>query len=93
MRRERPGAMNKLVAVAGDVTMEGLGLVPSDVQLLIDNVSVVFNSAATIRFDEELRKAVEMNVKGPKKLMEICHRMTHLEVGHRRKKKKTFSQF
>jgi len=80
VRRERPGAMNKLVAVAGDVTMEGLGLVPSDVQLLIDNVSVVFNSAATIRFDEELRKAVEMNVKGPKKLMEICHRMTHLEV-------------
>ena len=80
LRRDSPNALKKLVAVAGDVTLPGLGLSPSDLQLLCDNVSVVFNSAATIKFDEELRKAVEMNVKGPKKLMEICHQMKHLEV-------------
>ena len=72
--------LNKLVAVAGDVTLPGLGLSASDVQILCDNVSVVFNSAATIKFDEELRTAVEMNVKGPMKLIEICHQMKHLEV-------------
>lgn len=68
------------MVVASDVTQPGLGLSGSDLQLLCDNVSVVFNSAATIRFDEELRTAVEMNVKGPKRLMEICHQMKHLEV-------------
>jgi len=80
LRRERPNVLKKLVAVAGDVTSPGFGLSPADLEMLCENVSVIFNSAATIKFDEELRTAVEMNVKGPKMLMEICHQMKRLEV-------------
>lgn len=69
-----------MVAVAGDITMPGYGLSPSDLQLLIDNVSVVFNSAATVKFDEELKTAINMNVRGPKELLEICRKMKSLEV-------------
>lgn len=72
--------MNKLVAVTGDVTIDELGLSPPDLQLLCDNVSIVFHSAATGKFDEELRTAVEVNVKGPQRLMKICHQMKCLEV-------------
>lgn len=60
--------------------MPGYGLSPSDLQLLIDNVSVVFNSAATVKFDEELKTAINMNVRGPKELLEICRKMKSLEV-------------
>lgn len=80
VRRDRPQVMDKVIPVAGDVTMPGLGLSKADLQLLIDNVSLVFNSAATVRFDEDLRTAVEMNVKGPQRLMEICHQMKRLDV-------------
>ena len=72
--------MAKITAVSGDVTLPELGLSPSDLQLLIENVSVVFHSAATIRFNEELKTALDMNVKGPMQLLEICRKMKRLEV-------------
>ena len=72
--------MSKVTAVTGDVTFPAYGLSPSDLRLLIENVSVVFNSAATIKFDEELKDAIQMNVKGPMQLLEICRQMKHLEV-------------
>jgi fatty acyl-CoA reductase len=72
--------MTKVTAVTGDVTFPAYGLSPSDLRLLIENVSVVFNSAATIKFDEELKDAIQMNVKGPMQLLEICRQMKHLEV-------------
>ena len=72
--------MDKIVAVAGDITLPGFGLSPADLKTLCDNVSIVFNSAATVKFDEELKTAVKMNVKGPRQLMDICRQMKHLEV-------------
>lgn len=74
--------MNKVIPVAGDVTMPSLGISPEDLKLLCDDVSVVFNSAATVRFDEDLRTAVELNVKGPQRLMNVCHQMKRLEVSY-----------
>ena len=72
--------LEKIVALSGDVTFENFGLSPSDLNLLIENVSVVFNLAATVRFDEELKSALKMNVKGPRCLLEICRKMKHLDV-------------
>lgn len=80
VRMQQPRAMEKLTAVTGDVTLPGFGLSPTDLQLLTENVSIVFNSAATIKFDEELKDAIEMNVKGPMKLLEISRQMKRLEV-------------
>ena len=80
MRKQQPRALEKIIPIAGDVTLPELGLSAADMQLLLDNVSIVFNSAATVKFDEELKAAVEMNVKGPRQLLEICRRMKHLEV-------------
>ena len=74
--------MKKIVAVAGDVTFPGFGLSPEDLQLIHDNVSIVFNSAATDKFDEELKTAVQLNVKGPRELLAICRKMKKLQVKH-----------
>ena len=52
---EQPAVFEKLLPVAGDIMEPGLGLNESDMQLLIDNVAVVFHLAATIRFDAPLR--------------------------------------
>lgn len=80
LRREQSNMLEKIVVVAGDVSQVGFGLSPSDLKLLVENVSVVFNLAATVRFDEDLKAALKMNVKGPTSLLEICRKMKHLKV-------------
>jgi len=35
---------------------------------------------ATVRFNEELRTAVNINLKGPQRLLRLCHQMKHLVV-------------
>lgn len=80
LRRDQPQVMDKVIPVAGDVTLPGLGISPQDLKLICEDVSIVFNSAATVRFDEDLKTAVELNVKGPQRLMQVCHQMKRLEV-------------
>ncbi|KAI9556292.1 hypothetical protein GHT06_018866 [Daphnia sinensis] len=80
IRKQRPDVLGKITAVAGDMTFPGLGLSSSDLQSLKDNVSIVFHSAATIKFNEELKAAIRMNVKGPLQLLEICRQMKRLQA-------------
>ena len=47
---------------------------------LCDDVSVVFHCAATVKFDEQLRISVEMNVLGTQRLIALCHKMPKLVV-------------
>ena len=52
----------------------------SDASLLQKGVHVVYHSAATVRFDEKLRVAVNMNVLAVRKMLNLCRKMEHLEV-------------
>ncbi len=56
IRTERADLLKKLVVVAGDITEPKLGLNDEDVDSLIRDVSIVFHSAATVKFDEDLTK-------------------------------------
>lgn len=40
----------------------------------------MFHSAATLKFDEELKKAVEQNVRSVMRIMDICDRLPKMEV-------------
>ncbi|XP_047097189.1 putative fatty acyl-CoA reductase CG5065 [Schistocerca piceifrons] len=80
LRKERPQELNKIVPIQGDVTEPELGISQSDQNLLIRTVSVVFHSAATVKFDEALKLSVTINMLGTKRLVELCHRMLGLEA-------------
>ncbi|XP_063218990.1 putative fatty acyl-CoA reductase CG5065 [Bacillus rossius redtenbacheri] len=80
IRNERPLDLNKIIPIQGDVTEPELGISQSDQNLLIRYVSVVFHSAATVKFDEALKLSVTINMLGTKRLVELCHRMLSLEV-------------
>jgi len=82
LRKERPEALKKLVAVSGDITVDKLGLSASDKQILIDNVSVVFHSAARVRFDFDLRTAIEMNITGLQRVANLCREIKNLDVNY-----------
>ena len=77
---EQPDVKTKIILVEGDITLPNLGISSVDLDLLVNNVSIVFNSAATVRFNEELRTAVNINLKGPQRLLRLCHQMKHLVV-------------
>jgi fatty acyl-CoA reductase len=55
VKKIHPNYKSKLVAVTGDLSEPDLGISFQERQSIIDNVSIVFHSAATVRFDEPLR--------------------------------------
>lgn len=80
LRKERPSELNKIIPILGDITEPELGISPSDQALLAKTVSVVFHSAATVKFDEALKLSVTINMLGTKRLVELCHQMMSLEA-------------
>lgn len=50
-----PDFKSKLVGIIGDLNEHNLGISDEDRQMLCKNVSIVFHSAATVRFDEPLK--------------------------------------
>ncbi|XP_014677309.1 PREDICTED: putative fatty acyl-CoA reductase CG5065 [Priapulus caudatus] len=55
VRQATPGVEEKVVAISGDITEPNLGVAASDEEALQREVSIVFHSAATVRFDDHLR--------------------------------------
>jgi fatty acyl-CoA reductase len=80
LRKERPNDLSKLIPINGDITADELGISESDQSLLCRNVSVVFHSAATVKFDEKLKLSVTINMLGTKRLVQLCHRMMSLDA-------------
>jgi alcohol-forming fatty acyl-CoA reductase len=52
--------------------MAGLGLSLTDRQMLVTNVGIIFHAAATIKFDERLKLAVDINVHGTRDVLELA---------------------
>ncbi|XP_023287990.1 putative fatty acyl-CoA reductase CG5065 isoform X2 [Orussus abietinus] len=78
IRWEFPTALGKIVPIKGDVSQPDLGLSTEDRVMLIQRVNIVFHSAATVRFDEPLKVAVNLNTKGTARMIELCKSMLNL---------------
>lgn len=73
-------ALKKIEAVEGDCGVTGLGLSDQDRALLLSKVHIVVHAAATVRFDERLPLAVDINVRGTKEMLDLARDMTSLKV-------------
>ncbi|CAK1546366.1 unnamed protein product [Leptosia nina] len=78
--RSRPHIFEKLHLIRGDLLLENLGISDEDAQLLRDDCHVVFHCAANVKFDAPLREAVDMNVVGSHRMLELAKSMKNLEV-------------
>lgn len=78
LREVSPKYRHKIVSIAGDCVLPGLGIEVNDRHLLIDRVNVVFHVAATVRFDEKLRLALGINVSGTREIMLMAREMHQL---------------
>jgi len=80
LKEVNPSCFKKVIAINGDITLPKLGISQEDLTTIIENVSVIFHAAATIRFDEELRKSLIMNVGGTQSIIDLAQKMLKLEA-------------
>lgn len=80
VRRQSPKQLEKVLAISGDISLDGLGLDENDENLLIDNVHLVFHCAANIRFNQTLRDAVNSNTIGTHRVLKLAEKMKNLIV-------------
>ncbi|CAF0826788.1 unnamed protein product [Adineta steineri] len=79
VREINPNFAEKISALQGDILDPNFGLSASDESIIIEQCHIVFHSAATVRFHEPLRLAIQMNVASIKKLLALCHKMKKLQ--------------
>ncbi|KAJ8687687.1 hypothetical protein QAD02_023481, partial [Eretmocerus hayati] len=70
----------KVTVINGDVSQLGLGISAEDRKLLTERVSIVYHGAATVRFDELLKRAVLLNTRGTKQMLDLAKEMKKLEL-------------
>lgn len=80
VRSMKDGAsrLDKIVPIRGDITQPRLGVSDDDMLLMADKVSLVFHSAATVKFQEPMKMAIEHNVISVKNLLDLAERFNRL---------------
>ena len=61
----------------GDVSLPDLGLSREDRNLLLEKVNIVFHVAATVKFNEPLHVAVNVNTKGTLRVIDLWNELKH----------------
>nr|XP_032525853.1 fatty acyl-CoA reductase wat-like isoform X1 [Danaus plexippus plexippus] len=80
LRKERPDFIQKIQVVDGDVSKIGLGINDEDRKNIINEVEYIFHGAATVRFDEALKTAVLINVRGTREMLVLARACTKLRA-------------
>lgn len=81
--------ISRIELIEGDVAQIGLGLSDEDRELIANNVTLIYHAAATIRFDEMIKKAVELNTRGTQEMIKLALECKKLEVSLRQPKSET----
>ncbi|EHB12907.1 Fatty acyl-CoA reductase 1 [Heterocephalus glaber] len=82
LRDENPDFREKIVAINSELTQPKLALSEEDKEVIIDSTNIIFHCAATVRFNENLRDAVQLNVIATRQLILLAQQMKNLEVMH-----------
>lgn len=69
-----------MIGISGDFEQDGLGLSVESRKTLTQNVSIIYHAAATVRFDEDIRKAVKVNVGGTQEIIKLAKECKRLDV-------------
>ncbi|XP_069484627.1 fatty acyl-CoA reductase 2 [Ambystoma mexicanum] len=80
VREDHPGFKEKVIPISSELTQPKLAISPEDTQKLLASVNIIFHCAATIRFDEPLKHALQLNVIATQQLMALAHQMKKLEA-------------
>lgn len=80
VREDHPDFEEKIIPIRAELTHPNLAISSEDTQRLLASVNIIFHCAATIRFDEPLKHAVELNVTATQQLLCLARLMQNLEA-------------
>ncbi|XP_062132541.1 putative fatty acyl-CoA reductase CG5065 isoform X2 [Drosophila sulfurigaster albostrigata] len=80
IRDERPEMLKKVTIYQGDVTYDLLGLSGDSLKHVVDNTNIVFHMAATLKLEGNLRDAIDMNLLGTQRALNVAKQMKQLEA-------------
>lgn len=66
--------------ISGDSGKPELGISSEDRETLTREVDFIFHGAATVKFDEKLRTAFNINIRGTKCVLDLARETTNLKV-------------
>ncbi|CAL7945457.1 unnamed protein product [Xylocopa violacea] len=78
VRKQKPNMMKKVVPLNGEVSEKNLGLAKEQLEILLNDVDIVFHFAATLRLESELKDAITINTNGTKTVLELAKKMKKL---------------
>lgn len=79
LHQEYPNHFSKVCPINGDCSMIGLGISDEDLKRM-ENVSVVFHSAASVRFDDALKDAILLNTRGTVEVLKFAEKLKSIRV-------------
>ncbi|NXI62447.1 FACR1 reductase, partial [Anseranas semipalmata] len=80
VREDCPNFHEKIKPINAELTQPKLAISAEDEEELLTRVNIVFHCAATVRFDEPLKRALQLNAMGTQRLLELARQMKKLEA-------------
>jgi len=68
----KEGWKTKVVPIVGDLTIKKLGISNEDRAVLIEEVDILINSAASTNFDDPLLEALNINYFGCLRMLDLA---------------------
>lgn len=78
INEEKPGVLEKIVPIFGDLTSFNFGLSDKQLAKVIEESEIVFHMAASLKLEATLKPNIEMNLLGTKHAIDICKKMPKL---------------
>ncbi|XP_075988816.1 fatty acyl-CoA reductase wat-like isoform X2 [Anticarsia gemmatalis] len=79
LRSKQPGFADKIFVMEGDVAELKLGLSEENWTTLTEEVDIIFHVAATVRFNEPLKMATLINLRGTREAVALGKECKHLK--------------
>jgi alcohol-forming fatty acyl-CoA reductase len=76
---EKVDKKQNLRIIEGDIELNNLGISVENLEYVKENVDIIIHNAATVNFNEQLNKAISINVLGTKTLLDISSEIRNLE--------------
>ncbi|NXF57508.1 FACR1 reductase, partial [Ciccaba nigrolineata] len=80
VREDCPNFHEKIKPINAELCQPKLAISAEDEEELLTRVNIVFHCAATVRFDEPLKHALQLNTMGTQRLLELARQMQNLEA-------------
>lgn len=72
--------VDKIRPIEGDIVKENLAIKPEDREMLINDLDIIINCAASVDFNERLCDAIKINYMGPLRMLDLAHQCKKIQI-------------